>query len=92
MYLLTPTSQNVDRVIADFNFGRRSYKAAHLFFIDGELARSLCSDPELTCIGISDYLAQKLTSSLPPDVLRAFTELYCNFWGELSGSIGIKGI
>jgi syntaxin-binding protein 1 len=37
VYLLTPTSQNVDRVIADFSMGRRTYKAAHLFFIDGEL-------------------------------------------------------
>ncbi|KAI9638768.1 Sec1-like protein [Dioszegia hungarica] len=64
VYLLTPTSQNVDRVIADFSLGRRTYKAAHLFFIDG----------------ISDYLAQKLTSSIPQDVLRAFTELYCNIW------------
>lgn len=36
IYLLTPTSQNVDRVIADFSQGRRTYKAAHLFFIDGE--------------------------------------------------------
>jgi hypothetical protein len=29
-------------------------------------------------IGIDDNLAQKLTRSLPPDVLRAFVELYCD--------------
>lgn len=34
IYLLTPTTQNVDRVIMDWQ-GRRTYKAAHLFFIDG---------------------------------------------------------
>jgi syntaxin-binding protein 1 len=28
--------------------------------------------------GIDDNLAQKLTRSLPPDVLRAFVELYCD--------------
>ncbi|RSH93131.1 vacuolar sorting protein VPS33/slp1 [Saitozyma podzolica] len=64
IYLLTPTAQNVDRVIADFTLGRRTYKAAHLYFIDG----------------IDDVLAQKLTNALPGDVLKAFTELYCNFW------------
>jgi hypothetical protein len=36
IYLLTPTSQNVDRIIADFSQGRRTYKSAHLYFIDGE--------------------------------------------------------
>lgn len=40
IYLLTPTAQNVDRIIADFANGRRTYKAAHLFFIDGE-----CNEP-----------------------------------------------
>ena len=35
IYLLTPTSQNVDRIIADFSNGRRTYKSAHLYFIDG---------------------------------------------------------
>jgi hypothetical protein len=32
---------------------------------------------ELTS-GIDDDLAQRLTRSLPPDVLRAFVELYCD--------------
>ncbi|KAJ7509807.1 Sec1-like protein [Mycena galericulata] len=34
LYLLMPTSQNVDRVIKDFS-GVRQYAAAHLFFTDG---------------------------------------------------------
>lgn len=38
VYLLTPTSQNVDRVIADFSNGRKTYKSAYLYFIDGTLA------------------------------------------------------
>ena len=35
IYLLTPTSQNVNRIIADFD-GRRTYRSAHLYFIDGK--------------------------------------------------------
>ncbi|RXK36602.1 syntaxin-binding protein 1 [Tremella mesenterica] len=64
LYILTPTSQNVERIIADFSGGRRTYKSAHLYFIDG----------------IDDRLAQRLTSNLPGDILQAFVELYCNFW------------
>ncbi|WWD20443.1 hypothetical protein CI109_104919 [Kwoniella shandongensis] len=64
IYLLTPTTQNVDRILADFSFGRRTYKSAHLYFIDG----------------IDDHLAQKLTDGLQGGVLQAFVELYCNFW------------
>ncbi|WRT69868.1 uncharacterized protein IL334_006859 [Kwoniella shivajii] len=63
IYLLTPTAQNVDRILADFN-GRRTYKSAHLYFIDG----------------IDDRLAQKLTDGLQGGVLQAFVELYCNVW------------
>ena len=32
--------------------------------------------------GIDDDLAQRLTRSLPPDVLRAFVELYCDVFRE----------
>lgn len=35
IYLLTPTLQNVDRIIADFANGTRTYKSAHVYFIDG---------------------------------------------------------
>ncbi|KAJ6466289.1 Sec1-like snare protein [Mycena sanguinolenta] len=34
MYLLMPTSQNIERIIKDFT-GTRQYALAHLFFIDG---------------------------------------------------------
>lgn len=36
MYLLMPTSQNVDRIIKDFDCEHPQYGAAHLFFIEGE--------------------------------------------------------
>ena len=36
IYILTPTTQNVDRIIADFAGERRTYMSAHLYFIDGE--------------------------------------------------------
>ena len=41
IYLLTPTTQNVDRIIADFANGRRTYKGAHLYFIDGACSSTL---------------------------------------------------
>jgi hypothetical protein len=40
-------------------------------------------------IGIDDNLAQKLTRSLPPDVLRAFVELYCDVMRESSEARGV---
>lgn len=46
MYLLMPTTQNVDRVIADFSDGREQYLAAHVFFIEGKSSWRLdtCSE------------------------------------------------
>lgn len=37
-YLLTPTSQNVDRIIKDLNPNQQQpqYAAGHIFFVDGE--------------------------------------------------------
>ncbi|GHJ83907.1 hypothetical protein NliqN6_0309 [Naganishia liquefaciens] len=64
VYLLTPTTQNVKRVLADFQEARRTYRHVHLYFIDG----------------VSDTLAEQLTNGLPEDVLQSFVELYCNFW------------
>jgi hypothetical protein len=37
VYLLMPTTHNVDRIIRDFSDGTRQYAAAHLFFIEGML-------------------------------------------------------
>lgn len=34
MYLLMPTTQNIDRIIRDFS-NNKQYAGAHLFFIDG---------------------------------------------------------
>jgi Sec1 family len=34
MYLLMPTSANVERIIRDFTPGNEQYAAAHLFFLD----------------------------------------------------------
>ncbi|KAF7365513.1 hypothetical protein MVEN_00424400 [Mycena venus] len=47
LYLLMPTSQNIDRIIKDFT-GTRQYAAAHCFFIDGleeQLFERLASSP-----------------------------------------------
>ena len=49
IYLVMPTSQNVDRIIRDFSDGRRQYGAAHLFFIDGMYV-SLCTHPRRACL------------------------------------------
>ena len=35
MYLLMPTSLNVERIIRDFTPPKQQYAAAHLFFVDG---------------------------------------------------------
>jgi hypothetical protein len=65
IYLLTPTAQNVDRVIADFTLGRRTYKAAHLYFIDGTLVppfalrHSLCG--LLESVAVSDVVQVSTT-------------------------------
>lgn len=32
-----PTTQNVDRIIADFSGGRKQYAAAHIFFMEGDV-------------------------------------------------------
>jgi hypothetical protein len=64
IYLLTPTAQNVDRVIADFTLGRRTYKAAHLYFIDGTLVPSSAFHHALCCF---------LDSAAVSDVVQAST-------------------
>lgn len=40
VYMLMPTTQNVDRIIRDFSDGRQQYLKAHLFFLDGTHPRS----------------------------------------------------
>ncbi|KAF8519040.1 Sec1-like protein [Hysterangium stoloniferum] len=64
LYLLMPTSQNVERVIGDFANGRQQYLAAHVFFIEG----------------LSEKLVDRLVSSPAEPYLKALKELYLNFW------------
>lgn len=67
-YLLTPTSQNVDRIIRDLapsEPGKQpTYAAGHIFFVDS----------------LSDALVHKLTSSPAEPKLRQLIELYTNLW------------
>lgn len=64
MYLLMPTTQNVERIVRDFSNGRQQYAAAHLFFIEG----------------LPDPLFQRLTSSPAEPFLKGLQDLYINFW------------
>lgn len=64
VYMLMPTSANIDRIIRDFSGGKQQYAAAHLFFIDG----------------LADELFQRLTSSPAEPFLRGLQDLYVNFW------------
>lgn len=77
-YLLTPTSQNVDRVIRDLapsEPGKQpTYAAGHIFFVDS----------------LSDALVHKLTSSPAEPKLRQLIELYTNFWPIEAQSFSLK--
>ncbi|CBQ68587.1 related to syntaxin binding protein 1 [Sporisorium reilianum SRZ2] len=77
-YLLTPTSQNVDRIIRDLapsEAGKQpTYAAGHIFFVDG----------------LSDALVHKLTSSPAEPKLRQLIELYTNFWAVEAQSFSLK--
>ncbi|KIJ20950.1 hypothetical protein PAXINDRAFT_165767 [Paxillus involutus ATCC 200175] len=64
VYILMPTTQNVDRIIKDFSNDRQQYLAAHLFFIEG----------------LSEPLFGRLTSSPAEPFLRGLQELFINFW------------
>lgn len=63
MYLLMPTSQNIERIIADFSGPRKRYTGAHLFFIDG----------------LPEPLLNHLVNSPAEPHLRALQDLYVNF-------------
>ncbi|KAN0088471.1 Sec1-like protein [Tylopilus felleus] len=65
VYILMPTTQNVERIIKDFsNDHQPQYLGAHLFFIEG----------------LSESLFQRLTSSPAEPFLRGLQELFLNFW------------
>ncbi|EKM50683.1 uncharacterized protein PHACADRAFT_264085, partial [Phanerochaete carnosa HHB-10118-sp] len=74
VYLLMPTSQNVERIIRDFSNGRKQYAAANLFFIDG----------------LAEPLFEKLTSSPAEPHLKALQDLYINFWALESQAFSVK--
>jgi syntaxin-binding protein 1 len=48
IYLIMPTSKNIDLLIRDFSNGNQQYAAAHLFFVDGPSILPLLRQPELT--------------------------------------------
>jgi len=86
VYMLMPTSANVDRIIRDFSGGRPQYAGAHLFFIDGlslhTLSRFLPTHPlALLGTGLAEELFQRLASSKAEPFLRGLQDLYLNFWG-----------
>ncbi|EIW79319.1 Sec1-like snare protein [Coniophora puteana RWD-64-598 SS2] len=64
IYILMPTTQNVDRIIRDFSNGRQQYLAAHLFFLEG----------------LPEPLFQRLTESAAEPYLKGLRELFLNFW------------
>lgn len=55
IYLLMPTSQNVDRVIKDFSNGFRQYAAAHLFFIEGVRIMGSVTRPSAEILMTQDW-------------------------------------
>ncbi|KAG6331420.1 hypothetical protein ID866_7667 [Astraeus odoratus] len=64
VYMLMPTTQNIDRIIRDFSNGQQQYLGAHLFFVDA----------------LSEPLFQRLTSSSAEPHLKGLKELFVNFW------------
>ncbi|KAG1907804.1 Sec1-like protein [Suillus fuscotomentosus] len=67
VYLLMPTTQNVNRIIKDFSDGRQQYLGAHLFFVDG----------------LSETLFEHLTTSPAEPHLKGLQDLFVNFRGCL---------
>ncbi|KAF8309294.1 Sec1-like protein [Clavulina sp. PMI_390] len=63
MYLVMPTSANVNRIIADFSGNQPQYMAAHIFFIDG----------------LPEPLFQRLLSSPVEPYLKNLVDLFLNF-------------
>ncbi|KAJ3488640.1 hypothetical protein NLI96_g2690 [Meripilus lineatus] len=74
VYILMPTSQNVDRIIRDFSGGRQQYAAAHLFFVDG----------------ISEQLLESVVSSPAEPYLKGLRELFINYWATESQAFIVK--
>ncbi|KAG8958292.1 vacuolar sorting protein VPS33/slp1 [Tulasnella sp. 419] len=63
MYLLMPTTKNVDRIIHDFSGAETIYDGAHLFFMDP----------------LPDALFTRLMSSPAEPFMRQLSDLYVNY-------------
>jgi syntaxin-binding protein 1 len=89
MYLLMPTTQNVDRIIRDFS-GQQMYTGAHLFFTDRACGALRWHTGTLTVkiVDLSEKLFSRLTSSPAEPFLRSLVDLYINFWG--AGGAALK--
>ncbi|KAH9172950.1 Sec1-like protein [Lactarius sanguifluus] len=74
VYILMPTSANIDRIIRDFSGGRQQYAGAHLFFVDA----------------LADELFQRLTSSPAEPYLRGLQDLYINFWAMEAQAFSLR--
>ncbi|KAF5383619.1 hypothetical protein D9615_003550 [Tricholomella constricta] len=74
IYLLMPTSQNVDRIIKDFAGAVKQYAGAHLFFVDG----------------LEEQLFEKLTSSPAEPFLRGLREVFLNFWATEAQAFSLE--
>lgn len=84
MYLLMPTTHNVNRIIKDFT-NQKQYAGAHLFFIEGDYRLGCnCYGPSLTRVlapGLPESLFQQLTSSPAEPHLLGLKELFLNIHG-----------
>ncbi|TFK39881.1 Sec1-like snare protein [Crucibulum laeve] len=74
LYLIMPTSQNVDRIIKDFSNGRRQYAGAHLFFVEG----------------LDESLFERLTASPAEPSLLGLKEMFINFWATESQTFSLQ--
>ncbi|KAG6866598.1 hypothetical protein C0991_002088 [Blastosporella zonata] len=74
MYLLMPTTQNVDRIIKDFSSPVKQYAGAHLFFTEG----------------LDEHLFTRLTSSPASPYMCVLKEVFLNFWATEAQAFSIQ--
>ena len=84
MYLLMPTTANVERIIADFSNGRKQYGGAHVFFMDGKIQRYQRTSLNLKSrifriTGLEEALCQRLLASPAAPYLRQLVDIFLNF-------------
>ncbi|KAI0035357.1 Sec1-like protein [Vararia minispora EC-137] len=74
IYMVMPTTANVDRIIRDFSGGRQQYAGAYLFFVEG----------------LQEQLFERLTTSPAEPFLRELRELFVNFWAIEAQAYSLK--